>query len=426
MSMLLLSAVAVLPLVAVAALQGLREPRLALAAYAFVVPFGSALGVPGLGELGTLSTAVGAIAGAALAVAVLTRRRPVDRIDPTLTIWWLFLGVVGLSVAWSIAPRTSVRSVLVLTALIGLYSLAAFLPWSSSDRRRLELATVAGGLVVAAYGIGLATTGALALDDKLRFRLAGGGGAGEADANVTAAALLLPLAVALGDLARDDRRAVRIASAGAAAALAVAIVLTGSRGGLLSAGIVALVLWLHGPNRRALGAAVVVALVAGSLTAAAIATDETAERIGERSLSGRTEIWIIGARECLEVCWSGAGIGTFPYVHERGLLRQPDVVSREHRFQAHNVPLQAVVEVGLLGLALLVAVLVLTGRLVLRLPRRLRGPPLAGLAGVLVANLFLSNLDFKYFWLMLTYVLVVTREARDLEPSARATLETVP
>lgn len=424
MSTLLLSSLAVLPLLVVAATQGLREPRWLLAAYAFVVPFGSAVGVPGLGELGTLSTAVGALAGVGLAAGLLLRRQPVDGLAPTLPAWWLFLAVAAVTVTWSVSPPTSVRGVLVLTALVTLYSLVAFLPWGSRDRRGLELATVAGGLVVAGYGIALAITGALALDDKLRFRVAGGGGAGDADANVTAAALLLPLAIALGDLARDARRRVQVAAGGAAALLAVAIVLTGSRGGLLSAGVVALVLWAHGPNRRLLGVAVAVAVVAGSVGGAAIATAETTERIGERSLSGRSEIWTIGARECLEVCWSGAGIGAFPYVHERGLLRQPDVVSRVHRFQAHNVPLQAAVEVGILGFALLVGVLVVTGRGILRLPSGLRGPPLAAFAGVLVANLFLSNLDFKYFWLMLTYVLVVTREARILGTSDRPTLET--
>lgn len=426
MSTLLLLSLAVLPLLLVAAVEGLRQPRWLVAAYAFVVPFGSALGIPGLGEVGTLSTLVGALAGAGLAARLLIHPSHVGDVDPTLPAWWLFLGLAAVTVTWSVAPPTSVRSVLVLTALIALYSLAAFVPWTSRHRRRLELATVAGGLVVAGYGMALATTGALALDDKLRFRVAGGGGAGDADANVTAAALLLPLAVALGDLARDARPWVRVVAAGAAAMLAVTIVLTGSRGGLLSAGVVAVVLWLNGPNRRHLGVAVAVAVVAGFVGGAAIATNETTERIGERSLSGRTDIWIIGARECLDVCWSGAGIGAFPYVHERGLLRQPDVVSRDHRFQAHNVPLQAAVEVGVLGLALLLGALAITGRRLLRLPRSLRGPPLAAFAGVLVANLFLSNLDFKYFWLMLTYALVVTREARSLRVLDRSTLETVP
>lgn len=426
MTIQLLSAVVALPLLLAAAVQALRAPRAALAVYAFVVPFGSALGVPGLGEFGTLSTVVGAMAGITLSVAVLIGAERSHGLDRAVPVWWLLVGVAAITVSWSISAATSVRHATILSALVALFSLAAMVTWTATDRRRLEIGIMAGGVVVALYGVGLAATGALALDDKLRFRLAGGGGAGEADANVTAAALLLPFAVALGDLSRDARRGVRVAAGVAAALLAVTVVLTGSRGGLLSLGVVAIVLWMHGPGRRVLGVAILVAVIAAALGGLAIATEETSERISERSLSGRSDIWTIGIRECLDVCLLGAGGGTFPYVHERGLLRQPDVTARVHRFQGHNVPLQTAVELGVFGLGLLVTALVLTAGNIRRLPRELRGPPLAAFSGVLVANLFLSNFDFKYFWLMLTYVLVVTIEARAGTPAFdRTTLESV-
>jgi uncharacterized membrane protein len=39
-----------------------------------------------------------------------------------------------------------------------------------------------------------------------------------------------------------------------------------------------------------------------------------------------------------------------------------------------------------------------------RLPAELRGPPLSALVGLLFGGLFLSSMDFKYFWMVLMLV----------------------
>jgi hypothetical protein len=59
-----------------------------------------------------------------------------------------------------------------------------------------------------------------------------------------------------------------------------------------------------------------------------------------------------------------------------------------------------------------------------RLPARLRGPPLAALLGTLAAAMFLSNLEYKFFWMALVMVAlsrnVVLGEAAASAAEARA------
>jgi O-antigen ligase len=68
-----------------------------------------------------------------------------------------------------------------------------------------------------------------------------------------------------------------------------------------------------------------------------------------------------------------------------------------------------VVEGGIPGTLLLLAVLFVTVRELLRLPAVVRGPPLGAVVGLLVTQTFLGNLDFKYFWLVLIYTAMVVQ-----------------
>jgi hypothetical protein len=49
----------------------------------------------------------------------------------------------------------------------------------------------------------------------------------------------------------------------------------------------------------------------------------------------------------------------------------------------------------------------------------MRGPPVAALLGTLVSSIFLSNLEFKFFWAVLAYVTIsetVAAAARAANP----------
>jgi hypothetical protein len=72
------------------------------------------------------------------------------------------------------------------------------------------------------------------------------------------------------------------------------------------------------------------------------------------------------------------------------------------------------IELGLPGLLLFFSVLGLTLFEAWRLPRAVRGPPLAALLGTYQASLFLSNLGYKFFWMAFIMV-ALYRSASYLE-----------
>lgn len=402
------------------------SPMAALALFAAVVPFGSSLPVPLPSPVDDLSSALGAAVLGGLAVrSAVTARRSLP-VAPTTGVWTLLVAVAALTALWSQDRLATLHAVAVLAGLVALYAAVAATPVTWRELRVIELAVVTGGAAVGAYAGYLAATGRLAYAVDQRFVAAPGGSetGPVADPNVTAAALLLPFLLSVTTAFRHGPALVRVGAAMAAALTFVAVFLTGSRGGLLALvlGLVALI--ALAPHRRRAAALLVVPVLAAAV-AVALAPASVTERVSSDSRSsGRSDIWRIGVLSCPQYCLQGSGWATFPLVHEQRWLTDPAARGVQRRFEAHNIWLGALVEGGVAALALLVAGLALTVRALLRLPRALRGPPLAALIALLLANAFLSTLAFKYFWLVLLYGALVqnvtaTGSPRTGQPTAR-------
>ncbi|MBW3665415.1 MAG: O-antigen ligase family protein [Actinobacteria bacterium] len=408
MTLLIALGVLALPFLAWAAVTVVRSPWVALSLYAGSVPFGSAVRVPGLaaGGVGTLSSFLGFVAIGAFLLQLAGGWRRTPRLDPALPVWVMLLGVGVLSYLWSIAPAQTLDDLLVLAALVALYAVAVLTPAGGRERDLLEVGIVAGGVIVGMLALVDLATGSFAAGRSGRFGLAGGGAGGEADPNITAAALMLPLAIALGRAVRE-RWPAQWWWLAVSVLVSVGLLSTGSRGGLLG-GLTVVVVLVYvfrrtGAGLRLAAAAIVVLTVAG-----AVAPDATMERLlTRRGSTGRTAIWAVAARECPTYCWIGSGWGTFPEVHQRALLSDPAAQGNQLRFESHSVWIGTLIEAGLPGLVLLIVGLALTVRSVRALPRNLRAPPLAGLAGLILTNSFLGTIEFKYFWLVLLYGVVV-------------------
>jgi hypothetical protein len=397
---------------AVVFLLGLRAPlRVLLPAYAALVPFGSSIVVPiGLpSPFDSLTTVFGMAVTLAVGLNLFTSRRRGMHLPSAVYVWLLFVGVASLTMGWSVKPSATLTGVLVLISLISLYAVTSLMPVSARDLFWLEHGIILGGLATGAYalylvaGPGLTTTRV----GLPRFATAGGVGS-DVDPNITAAALLLPLAVAIGKAIHGSSLLERLGYGLAGAVIIVAITLTGSRGGLLATLIVLGVLIVNGRGRMAALASGVVILVIAVGTISQ-APDALRERIVsfDTQGTGRVSIWRVGLQSCSSYCWAGAGYAAFPEVYKRNLAEVLEASSRPGSYRAHNMWLGALIETGYLGVLLMTVALALVARDVLRLPREIRGPPLAGMAGVLASNMFLSNLGFKYFWLAIMYATLV-------------------
>jgi O-antigen ligase len=398
------------PLIVAYVVACFRDPvRYALPPYLILIPFGSAFKVVP-GAFGGVSSLLGLLLGAALVVQLMTTRRASVRLPLAVPVWLAFLALSGFSLFWSIAPGASFLDFRVLASQV---LLLVALVLTRFDERTLRLfgsSLMAGGIAVVLYGLAQIT-----LLGGLPGKRTGPGdgpprfGDELLGANNEAAALLLPLAIAATRALTESGKS-RLFHAAASLLLLVGILMTGSRGGLLGAVVVfVVVLWLGvAPRARKIAVAV---------SAAALVTVMLIFQpggFGRRQIdnstnsSGRTDIWMVGAQSCSEYCLLGAGWGAFPTVYQQELASTPEarVQPRGATFEPHSIFLLAVIELGLPGLLLLMVGLAVAVVSAWRLPAALRAPPMAGLLGTIVSSFFLSNMKFKFFWAVIAYVAV--------------------
>jgi O-antigen ligase len=273
--------------------------------------------------------------------------------------------------------------------------------------RRFENALLVGSVVVILYGlVQLVFLGGFPTPDGGAPRF-GGDLLGP---NNQAAALLLPIAVA-GGRAVSGPLGSRLLHAALVLLFLFGVFMTGSRGGLLASLVTLLAVLFLGTTRRA--TAVVLAAAAAALVAVVLVVNPGG--VGERQIadgtdaSGRAEIWAIGLHACPVHCLVGGGWGSFPtvYAQQRAEVPEARVLDRGTAFEAHNVYLLAAVETGVVGFVLVVVGLGLALTSGLRLPAGLRGPPVAAVIGTLVSSFFLSDLEYKFFWAVLSYVAIL-------------------
>ena len=120
------------------------------------------------------------------------------------------------------------------------------------------------------------------------------------------------------------------------------------------------------------------------------------------SSSGRLDIWQVGLAACADYCGIGSGWGTFPDVYAETQATVPGarvLTGEEGSYQAHNLWLLAIVELGVAGLLLLLIGLGISLYYALKLPADYRPAAVGSMMGLIVGLFFLSSLEFKMFWL---------------------------
>jgi O-antigen ligase len=288
---------------------------------------------------------------------------------------------------------------------------------------------IGGALFVAA--VGLATSGAGG-----DGRLAGAG------VNPNQLGSLLAVGVVLaGALAcyRPLSGAARSIAAVAAGLSAILLTMTQSRGSLLGLAVSALALpFLAGRGRR-LGAALLtlIAAVAMSGWLLLVAPPETLQRLTHASVgsstegSGRLDLWRIGMRMFHDRPWTGIGAGNFQVSSVHYLLEPGQIVYAAFIVDApkvpHNIYLQVLAELGIIGLGLFLTVVGICLISTLRAARKfwaagdsdmdiLARGLLIALVGILASYFFSSALFTKQLYLMLALgpalLAMAVREAR--------------
>ena len=418
--MSVLTLVVLAPIGLLVALVCVQKPMsVALPAFAASIPFGGLLAV-GHSRFGSLSSILGLLLLIGLLLRLMVSRRQWAPLSATVFLWLGFLAVAATTTLWSLSPSLTANGVLEIGSLIGIYVLIST---SQADReivRRVEQGLIVGGLAAVGYGVVQLTLLGGFPNDVPGLPPGPGGRFGNdmLGPNNNAVAFLLPLCICLQRSATAPRASTRRVHALLAFLMFLGIVMTGSRGGMLAAVLCTLVLLAVAPRgRRILGAYLIAGVTAG-LVAFFVHPFGLAEReVTTTSSSGRTSIWKVGLAACPQYCQLGSGWETFPIVYARTQPTVPgaDVLAgKGGSYQPHNVILLVAIELGIPGLLLFFATLGLTLVEAWRLPRDVRGPPLAALVGTYQASLFLSNLGYKFFWMAFIMV-ALYRSASYLE-----------
>jgi hypothetical protein len=313
-------------------------------AFIFITPWENAIMIPGLGTLGK---AVGLAAAAVWLLTVVLSGR-LRALGPFHVLALLFVLWNALAVVWSIVPNESLQRLITYAQLLGL----VFLLWDLYDTPE----AVDSGLqayVAGAYVAVLATIGQYvwsAEPGQSRYSAPG-----DVDPNDLGLglALAMPLAWHLASTARRRWPALRLINYLYIPAGILAIVLTASRTALICS-LVALSFPLWSLLRARIVAQVVtlVVLLVSLLAVQSLVPESSLQRLataGESiesgDLNGRVALWGQGLDAYQKHPLVGVGSKAYKHAIPAGKV-------------AHNVFISVLVELGIIGLGLFLAILV--------------------------------------------------------------------
>lgn len=267
----------------------------------------------------------------------------------------LFVSWAGLSASWAEEPSAALEA-----TTRYLPNAMLFLIVFAGVRTRDQLLWVVGSLVVGAFiaaAYGLVSPVPVDEDGRLSGAL---GNANETAASLVAGgALAAALAVAL-----RGQPILRLASAIVVPLCVIAVFLTASRGGLvaLATALIAAVLLAPGRRRAAAIALAGTVVLATVIYFAAFASVDARNRVTElQGGTGRVDIWTVGWRMVEAEPLRGVGAGNFEvssihYLIAPGALLRDDFIVDEPKV-AHNTYLNVLAELGVVGLALFMGVI---------------------------------------------------------------------
>jgi O-antigen ligase len=396
----------------------LVRPELALLITVAYIPFGSPkfTPIPLPGDL-TLTKVLGSVLLGVLFFQIVFRRRPFRLLDDLHDFIILLFGATMLfSGVTSAFPEDMLDALLRLLRLFAFYFAVKNLVTSPRQVRPLMWAIIITGAIASTVGLieFFQTRTVRVHDIRVRGVLD--------DPNDFAAAMVVVVMVGLYlfRAARDWHA--KLAVGVMVGIVVAAIVLSGSRGGLVSFAVVAvLFVWRQPRRTQLLGALAAIALLSFPFWPESTRQrlrlqppDETATsqefEVAQSSARRRASYHVFGASLIAEQPLLGYGIGTFGRYYPESEFARFDNPLREEDFSrvAHNTYLEVAVGSGLVGLGFYLLMFFVSWYHLHKVGRQApRGSFLwaaasafeLALIGLMISNLFLSIQHFKYLWL---------------------------
>ena len=316
--------------------------------------------------------------------------------------WPLGLLVLALVPGILVAPEPFgvVKVVLLWSCFFLVYQMVVVDASRATVRTLLFVLAVSAAVVgvIALVGSGGAAPSLLGAGDKASGRASGS--FGHPNTLATFEALALPGALALGLKGPIAMRPIALGSFGL---IFAGLALSLSRGGLLAVAGALLMMMAWAPFRRTVVVAGVLIVIFASAGANPLGETQEAQVLSQRlgsitysagGVDPRFRVWDVTPQIIADHPLIGIGENAFPEVAQRyGLLLENSASTYEH---AHNIPLTIAAELGLIGLAVLLWLVVALVRVLVRgyrLPGADRGLVLA-VAAAFVALALQGMVDY--------------------------------
>jgi O-antigen ligase len=397
-------------------------------AYLFMVPFDNLLQTGS----GTVTKMLG-IACAAVILLLLADRRRWMGPPAAVFMWGLFLVWNVASFMWSADPWFRPDLLVQTAQLFALFAVFSVLRIRIAELRALLVAVVAGGCVCAVYGVWQFTHGVdVAKNSALSHRLSivVGNHGPFINADHFSAALVFPVALVMvaGLSLHGWRKALAAASL---LVLMAGIYVSATRGSLIAVGAMWLYLMIAYRHR------VQLLMLAGAALLASLPFPSMWLRFIDSSqgdAGGRFGIWAIAWR-AFKLHWlGGIGTGQFRLAYQESYLYVKPSLNNPRPWMedAHNLIASTAVELGVIGLLLILAAWCFQFRVGRSIPRTsslfdMRVALEAATLGLFVNALSVDLMFYKYLWIAFTLgVLVRNAWLAEGEPVAATGMQPVP
>jgi putative inorganic carbon (hco3(-)) transporter len=366
--------------------------------FVVLVPFNNLLDI---NAFGTLTKILGIFAGFALLTFLLRTHRAVK--PPTaLFVWGGLVVWMAATAFWALDQQSVFTLFPTPVELVLLYAAISIFPSDRNAVRAAAIAAVLGGVTSAAYGAYLFHSGIDIAGHGTRLWILTD--TSEIDPNHFAAALLVPIALCGAVALRTRRLLTTVASLGALAVLLIGVAESGSRGAVL--GIAAIVVWLYLRGERRLKLIAFAVPAAVGLLVLSLRTSIWTRFAQALSTGGsnRIPIWKVGFTALKSHWLLGAGYNNFSFAYDEAFMRTNQAHFPDWHRAPHDLLLGTSVELGIVGLVLVLAGWYMQFRMMRDVPRE--DPDYAfrlaiegALIGLFVSALFLDVMITKYVWL---------------------------
>ncbi len=399
------------PLLPFAFAVSLRAPLIfPFSLYAAVIPFENLVA---LGAVGSIPRVLAVISTAAIVARIIITKNLRLPGRPVL-VWGVLIMFMAASIMWADNREAAFDWFSRYMQQYLLLVVVAMIPAKWSDVRAVMIALVIGGIFAALYGDYLLAQGGHAYRHD---RLIVEAGDRQIDPNEFAAALILPFGLSMMYFLRASGVR-KLLAFGPLAILAGGFIASGSRGALIAIAVLLAYLLWRSPYRSQLG---LFLAIGGSAIFASPLVARFAVAVSSGG-AGRTSIWKTGLVAFRKHPFVGVGIGNFQDAYDRAWFAVYHGTYKHWHIVAHNVIVQTGVELGVLGLALLIYawIVQITDLRTVRAPAPyadIRASIEASTLALFVASLFVGIMHQKATWSVFLLAAIVVTYARSFPQS---------